>query len=51
MDLILGFSNKWKRLIDDKYIYPEVQYKCDRYNEFMNFEVNKFKPILQKVFL
>ena len=51
MDLILGFTKNWKGSIDDKYIYPEVQYKCDRYNEFMNFEVNKFKPILQKVFL
>lgn len=51
MDLILGFTKNWKSSIDDKYIYPEVQYKCDRYNEFMNFEVNKFKPILQKVFL
>ncbi len=51
MDVILGFTKNWKSSITDKYIYPEVQYKCDRYNEFMNFEVNKFKPILQKVFL
>lgn len=51
LDSILGFTKNWKSSITDKYIYPEVQYKCDRYNEFMNFEVSKFKPILQKVFL
>jgi hypothetical protein len=50
MDSVLNFSAGFKRNIEDEYIYPEKQYKLDRYSEFMNFDVSKYERMMKKVF-
>jgi hypothetical protein len=51
MDKVLHFSNRFKREIEDEYIYPVVQYKLDRYGEFMNFDSKKFGDLMKGVFV
>lgn len=50
MDKVLNFSGRFKKDIEDNYIYPEVQYKFDRYSEFMNFDSKKYGIIMKGVF-
>ncbi len=50
MDSVLRFSNKFKTTIEDEFVYPVVQYKFDRYAEFMNFDTTKFGKIMKKIF-
>ena len=50
MDKVLNFSERLKKEIKDEYIYPESQYKFDRYAEFMNFDTKKFNHIMKGVF-
>jgi hypothetical protein len=51
MDQVLNFSKNFKKQITDEYIYPETQYKFDRYSEFMNFDKNKYEKIMRGVFV
>jgi hypothetical protein len=50
MTEILKFDSRFKILIKDEFIYPVVQYKFDRYNEFMNFDIAKFGGIMRNIF-
>jgi hypothetical protein len=50
MNEILKFDSRFKILIKDEFIYPVVQYKFDRYNEFMNFDIAKFGGIMRNIF-
>jgi len=50
MDKVLHFSERFKKEIDDEYIYPDAQYKFDRYAEFMNFDAIKYSNIMKGVF-
>lgn len=50
MDKVLNFSKRFKKEITDEYIYPEAQYKFDRYAEFMKFDSKKFGSIMKGVF-
>ncbi len=51
MDKVLHFSKRFKKEITDEYIYPEAQYKFDRYAEFMNFDSKKYGEIMKGVFV
>jgi hypothetical protein len=51
MDQVLNFSKNFKEQITDEYIYPETQYKFDRYSEFMNFDKHKYEKIMRGVFV
>jgi hypothetical protein len=51
MDNVLHFSDKFKNDIEDEFVYPVVQYKFDRYAEFMNFNKKKYGTIMKGVFV
>jgi hypothetical protein len=51
MDNVLGFSQRFKKEIEDEFIYPVVQYKFDRYSEFMNFNKEKYEKLMKGVFV
>jgi len=51
LDKVLGFSEMFKKKITERYVYPELQYKCDRYAEFMNFNVKQYEKIMKGVFV
>lgn len=50
MDKVLNFSKRFKKEIKDEFVYPAVQYKFDRYAEFMNFDSKKYGTIMKGVF-
>jgi hypothetical protein len=50
MDKVLNFSKRFRKEIKDEFVYPAVQYKFDRYAEFMNFDSKKYGTIMKGVF-
>ena len=50
MDKILGFSKRIAKKIKEPYIFPEEQYRYDRYAEFLNLESDKFIKIMKGIF-
>ncbi len=50
MDKVLNFSKQFEKEIEDEFIYPVIQYKFDRYAEFMNFNTKKYGTIMKKIF-
>ena len=51
VDKIINFSSTWKNEIDDQYVYPPIQFRVDRYSDFMNFDASKFKTIMKGVII
>lgn len=51
LDVVLNFSKKFKIEINDQYVFPIQQYKCDRYKDFMNFNTKQYGDIMKGVFL
>lgn len=51
MNQLLHFTVKFKKEIKDPYIFPAVQYKYDRYADFLSFDMKKYGDIMKGVFL
>jgi hypothetical protein len=50
MDKVLNFSKQFEKEIEDEFIYPVIQYKFDRYAEFMNFNTKKYGTLMKQIF-
>ena len=46
MDEIIGFSDDWKRLIQEQIVYPEVHNKINKYKAFVTYPVQEYKTKL-----
>jgi hypothetical protein len=49
MDEIIGFSKDWDRLIEEKYVYPDVQLRLSKYKSFISVDLVKYKKELMEL--
>jgi hypothetical protein len=49
MDEIIGFSKDWDRLIEEKYVYPDVQLRLNKYKSFISVDLVKYKKELMEL--
>jgi len=50
MDKILGFSKRIALQIKDSYIFPNEQYRYDRYADFLNLKTDNYINIMKGIF-
>lgn len=43
MDEIIGFTQDWERLIQEKIVYPDVMIRINKYKSFVDYDHKKFK--------
>ena len=43
MDEIIGFTEQWDKLIQERVVYPEVHTKLNKYKSFVTFNKDKYK--------
>ena len=43
MDEIIGFTQDWERLIQEKIVYPDVMIRINKYKAFVDYDHKKFK--------
>ena len=50
IDKTLNYSKKWNKVLDDP-VWTEFKKRMDKYSPFINFDNEKGKNILRKVFV
>ena len=46
MDEIIGFTDDWKRLINEEVVYPDIHLKIQKYKSFLDYDYKKYKQRL-----
>jgi hypothetical protein len=46
MDEIIGFTDDWKRLINEGVVYPDIHLKIQKYKSFLDYDYKKYKQRL-----
>ena len=49
MDEIIGFTQDWIRLINEKVVYPEVHNKINKYKSFLTYPSQEYKNKLIEI--
>ena len=46
LDELVSFSRKWSRRIEETVVWPQVNLKCKKYRQFLEFDRDKMKKIV-----
>jgi len=51
IDRVLGYADRWSRVLDDDFIWKEVRQLMDKYSVFVKVDINRYKDILKQTFI
>jgi hypothetical protein len=50
MNRVLNFFRRWNKQIDDDILYPEIRKRIEKYDGFVNVDIDKVKSQMQEIF-